>query len=275
MKILFFGDIMGQAGRKAMTLMVPKWSKEHSPDLVAANVENLAHGKSVTKRTLDDIKQSGVTIFTSGNHIFKKRDVYELLENEDIVIPANYPPQVSGKRYLVKEIGAFRVFITNIMGRVFIKEDFDCPFRAIDEMITKAKEENADVILVDFHAEATSERMAFLYHTYDRISAIIGTHTHIATQDFGVYSGCGYVSDVGMVGGYPSVIGVERENVIKEFITQTPQKFEMADTKWAEVNAVLLDIDGQTKRTNKIEKLRQFVDLETGEIQSSPPSIEG
>ncbi|MFH1508585.1 MAG: TIGR00282 family metallophosphoesterase [bacterium] len=274
MKILFLGDIMGRVGREAIKHFVPQLKEKHKADLVIANVENLAHGKSATEKTLQEIKEAGVEVFTSGNHVFKKQDVYELLEKEDIVIPANYPEGVSGKRYLVKEIGAYRLFIANLMGRVFIKEDFTCPFIKMDELLEDAKKEGANIILVDLHAEASSEKMAFFLEFRKKVGAILGTHTHVASQDFAVYDGCAFVSDVGMVGGFPSVIGVNEENVIKEFRNQTPQKFEMADTKWAEFNAVLIDFDGTSGRAKKIEKIREFIDIENGKNSKKTPKIE-
>src|SRR3990167_593521 len=149
MKILFFGDIIGRLGRKAIKQIMPLWQKEHDFDLAIANVENLAHGKGVTERTLKEILDAKIDLFTSGNHIFKKKEIMEMLDKYDLIIPANSPPSVPGKRFVIREIGAYRVLIANLMGRVLIKEGFDCPFRALDQLVEEANRQKVNAIVID------------------------------------------------------------------------------------------------------------------------------
>ncbi len=273
MKILFFGDIIGRLGRKAIKQIMPLWQKEHEFDLAIANVENLAHGKGVTESTLKEILDAKIDLFTSGNHIFKKKEIMEMLDKYDLIIPANYPPSVPGKRFVIREIGAYRVLIANLMGRVLIKEGFDCPFRALDQLVEEANRQKVNAIVIDVHAEATSEKMGLLHYGAKKVSALLGTHTHVPTQDFGIYGTCAFVSDIGMVGAYPSVIGVNAENAVQEFLTLLPQPFELADTSWMEVNAVLVELDGKSGRATSIKKLREFINLENSERQEANPDF--
>ncbi|NQU77203.1 YmdB family metallophosphoesterase, partial [Candidatus Falkowbacteria bacterium] len=162
MKVLFFGDIVGKIGRKAIAQILPELKKEYSPDLVIANVENLAHGKGITEDTLKSMTEIGIDFFTSGNHIWKKKDAVRIFEAKNIPVirPANYPAQVPGSGYKIIEVGSKKVLIINLVGRVFMREDFDCPFVKFDEILKETKLENPDIILIDFHAEATSEKRA-------------------------------------------------------------------------------------------------------------------
>lgn len=263
-KILMFGDVMGGIGRKAIDQVLPKLKKEFKPDLIIANAENIAHGKGVTKNTLDELIKSGVNFFTSGDHIFSKKEVIPLLEQEDTMIirPANYPPDVPGLGYKIIEIGTRKILIINLIGRVFMKNDYDCPFRKIDQILEEVKKEKPNVIFVDFHTEVTSEIRAFGFYVDGRVSAVVGTHTHIPTADAQILSkGTAYLSDVGMVGAKDSVLGVDKENIIKGFLTQMPVEHEIPKAGKAIVNAVFIEVDPKTKEAKKIKRIDKEVEI--------------
>jgi len=263
MKIIFLGDIVGKIGRRAVAKVLPEWRKLHEPDLVLANGENLAHGKGFTKSTLDESKKAGVDFFTSGNHMAKKDEGLCLLSDKKIpmIRPANYPPFVSGRGYKILEVGVTKVAIINLIGRIFIKEKFDCPFRAFDA-IKKELPKNTKVIVVDFHAEATSEKTAFGWHVDGRASVVIGTHTHIQTADESILpKGTGYITDAGMCGASDSVIGVEKEGVIAEFLDQLPRKHDIPEYGPAQVRGVLVEIDSKTGKTVSIARLAENIEF--------------
>ena len=257
-KILMFGDVMGKIGRKTIAKVLPKLKKEFKPDLVIANAENSAHGKGATKKTLEELTSSGVDFFTSGDHIFNKKEIIPILEDKNSVIirPANYPPDVPGSGYKIIEVGVKKILIINLLGRVFMKSDFDCPFRKFDQILEETKNEKLSAIIVDFHTEVTSEVRAFGFYVDGRVSAVIGTHTHIPTADAQILAkGTGYLSDVGMVGAKDSVLGVDKKNIIKNFLTQMPVEHEIPETGKAIASAVFLEIDAKTKKTKKIKRI--------------------
>lgn len=257
MKIIFLGDIVGKIGRRAVAKILPAWKNEYDVDLVIANGENLAHGKGFTKTTLEEAQKAGVDFFTSGNHMAKKDEGLSLLLDKKIPIirPANYPPSVSGDGYRVLEVGVTKIAVINLMGRTFIKEKFDCPFRAFDAII-KELPKSAKVVLVDFHAEATSEKTAFGWYADGRASVIVGTHTHVQTSDEKILpKGTGYITDAGMCGAFDSVIGVEKEGVIAEFLDQLPRKHDIPEHGEAIVNGVFIEIDSKSGKALSIERL--------------------
>ena len=267
MTILFFGDVVGKIGRKAIKKVLPKLKKEYQPDLIMANVENLAHGKGVTERTLQEMLKAGIDVFTSGNHIAKKSEYGKILENEKypLVRPANYPPAVPGREYLKTKYKTQLtkrgnkdkdIYVINLLGRVFFQDDFDCPFRKFDELEKLLKWGKSDIIIVDFHAEATSEKNAFGWYVDGRASCVLGTHTHVPTADEKILpGGTGYITDVGMVGAADSVIGVKKERVIEQFLTQINQSHELAEKGEVSVNAVLVEIDEKTGKCTGIKRV--------------------
>ena len=178
--VLFVGDIVGRIGRSAVAASLPGYLKRHHPDLIIANVENLAHGVGVTRKTLDDIKATGVQCFTSGNHVWRKDEALQLLQDPDLPLlrPANYPPGVPGRGDLIVEIGVHRLAVVNLQGRVFMNENLDDPFRAFDAIWKKYSSEKLSGLIVDFHAEATSEKVAFGWYADGRASAVLGTAGH-------------------------------------------------------------------------------------------------
>ena len=258
MKILFFGDIIGKIGRRAMKQILPELKNEYQPDLIMANVENAAHGVGVTEKTLAELAEAGVQVFTSGNHIFSKPEAEALLNIKDSALlrPANYPPGLPGADYKIIEIGSKAVVIINLLGRVFMKGNFDCPFRKLDEILAKIPAKNIGAIIVDFHAQASSEKTAFGWYADGRVSAVLGTHTHIPTADCKILpQGTAFVSDAGMVGALDSVIGDKKEEIIKSFLTQTNAPIEIPEEGEVEVGAVLVEIDPATKKAVKIGRV--------------------
>lgn len=263
-KILFFGDIVGRIGRKAIAKILPEFKRELNPDLVLANAENLAHGLGVTQKTLNEILGAGVDFLTSGNHIWQKEEAYEILAQRDIPLirPANFPQDMPGKGYRLLELGTKKILIINLVGRAFIEEESSCPFKALDEILQDFSKENLSGIIVDFHGEATSEKVALGWYADGRaeldgrVSAVLGTHTHIPTIDLRILpQGTGYITDIGMVGAKDSVIGMKKENIIKNFLYQTGGSFELPEEGIAVVNSVFLIIDSENKKTLKIKRV--------------------
>ncbi len=263
-KILIFGDVMGKIGRRAIDKILPKLKKELKPDLVIANAENSAHGKGITQKTTEEMIKSGVDFFTSGDHIWDKKESIFLLEKKDtrIIRPANYPVAVPGLGYKIIEVGLRKVLIINLIGRVFMKGDYDCPFKKLDQILKETQNEKVNAIVIDFHAEVTSEVRAFGFYADDRVSAVIGTHTHVPTADDQILDGgTAYLSDVGMVGAKDSVLGVDKKNIIKNFLTQMPVEHEIPETGRAIINAVFLEIDPKTKKAKKIDRISREVEV--------------
>jgi len=258
MRILFFGDIIGKIGRQAIKKTLPKLKKEYQPDIIIANAENLAHGIGVTKKILDEMVEAGIDFFTSGNHVFKKPEAEELLTAKDSVLlrPANYLSPMPGEGFKVIEVGSKSILVINLLGRVFMKEDFACPFKKIDEILAQVDQKNLAGIIIDFHAEATSEKVAFGHYVDGRVTAVLGTHTHVPTADLKILpQGTAYISDVGMVGASDSVIGDKKEPIIDSFLTETNPKIEIPEEGEVEVDAVFLEISPKTKKVKNFERL--------------------
>lgn len=261
MKILFFGDIVGRPGREALKEILPQWKKKHQPDLIIANGENMSHGKGITEKSLKEVLRAGIDLITTGNHVWAQKGASELLElqKKHLIRPANYPPGLPGLGWQIIEIRTQKVLVINLLGRVFMHEQFDDPFRAADAILEELDEE-IKIVVVDWHAEATSEKVALGWYLDGRVSAVLGTHTHIPTADARILpKGTAYISDVGMVGVKDSSLGVDKEGAIKRFLTQTPQKLEVASGP-VEVDAVLVETD-KKGRAKKIKQLRETIGL--------------
>lgn len=261
MTILFFGDIIGRPGRNAVKKILPKWRKLYDPDLILANGENIAHGKGVTLKTITEMHDVGIDLFTSGNHIWDQKQGLDLVQRKDspILRPANYPPGVPGQGYKIVEAGTKKVAVVNLVGRVYFDEDFDCPFRKADEILAELKEKKLAAILVDFHAEASSESVALAWYLDGKVSLVAGTHTHVQTADERILpQGTAYITDIGMVGAYDSVIGVDKKLVLYNFLTQMPAQFEVAEGDIL-VNAILCEIDPKTRKAQRIERIKEIV----------------
>lgn len=258
MRFLFIGDIVGKPGRRVVTELLPKLKKKKKYDLVIANGENSSHGKGITQKVVDELQKAGVDYFTSGNHVWKQKEVMTLLNDSKfpVIRPANYPPGVPGRGYQIVETGLMkRVLIINLMGRVFLREQFDCPFRIADQILTQTASESLSAIIVDFHAEATSEKIAFAHYLTGKVSAVIGTHTHVPTADAQIMKDhTAYLTDAGMCGLKDSIIGVEKEKIIKHFLTQLPVPHEIPAGDMV-FQAVEIEVDEKTGRATKIETI--------------------
>lgn len=260
MRLLFLGDIVGRPGRTAVCDALPGLISRLKLDLVIINGENAAGGFGITEAILGDLLDAGADCVTLGNHAFDQKETLVYIERQDRLIrPINFPKGTPGRgATLVKAKNGADVLIINAMGRVFMTE-LDCPFRAVDNEITACKlKSGADVIFVDFHAEATSEKQAFGYFVDGRVSAVVGTHTHTPTSDYRVLTaGTAYMSDAGMCGDYNSVLGMEMDEPINRFLTKIPrQRFEPA-TGPGSLSGFAVEIDDQTGLAIYVDALRQ------------------
>lgn len=262
MKILVFGDIVSKIGREAVKKVLPELRAAHEPDLVIGNAENLAHGKGVTKDSLTDLLDAGVDFFTSGNHVWDKKDVFDVFSDprlaDKLIRPANYPPGTPGEGTKLLTVGTKNVLVINLLGRVFSKVLADDPFRAFDAALKEHAHRKPSFVLVDFHGDATSEKTAFGLYADGRAAAVWGTHSHVPTRDDRVLpGGTAYITDVGMTGYRDGVIGVDRAEILRNFLTQLPVKHEIPDAGDAVANAVLITTDGS--RAASIEHLQRVV----------------
>lgn len=261
MKILFFGDLVGKVARVAMKKILPEYKKIYGFDAVIANCDNIAHGKGVTKSTLEELASYDVNIMTCGDHVWDTSESKDIVKNSksfNFLCPANYPVFGLEKGYRKFKIGGKEILVINLIGRVFFQKYPDCPFRAADKILEE-NDKKAKIIIIDFHAEATSEKKALAEYLSGRVSAVLGTHTHVQTADDGIdEKGTAFISDTGMVGPKNSIIGCKKEKVIEQMLDQTPFKYEISDDKTAIVNAVLLDIDEETGKTKSIERVNEI-----------------
>lgn len=266
MRILFFGDIIGALGRKAVAATLPELKKKHAPDLVVANVENLAHGVGVTEKTLNELVTAGVDVFTGGNHSWDNPLGAPLFDREDwksrIVVPTNYGAKKNGTNAIVIERHGARLLIINIIGQLFGHPQTRSPFEELDAVLKAHGDVRPNAILVDFHAEATAEKEAFGHYADGRVAAVLGTHTHIPTADAKILlGGAAYVTDVGRCGAYDSVIGFEKKSVIKRFLQGGSPKYILPESGQAEVNALLIDIDTEAGKARGLDRIREIVDI--------------
>jgi metallophosphoesterase (TIGR00282 family) len=250
MRVLMIGDVVGKPGRKALAGVVPGLRKELALDVVVANGENAAAGRGITFSTAREMLDSGVDVLTSGNHIWAQSDIIPHLDTElRLIRPANYPDAAPGRG--IERFGALTII--NLMGRTFMYE-IDDPFLAADRLLDGVTP--GTPVLVDMHAEATSEKTAMAWYLDGRVSAVVGTHTHVPTADARILpKGTAFVCDVGMVGPRDSIIGVDPEPVIRKFLTGMPARFTVAEkSKRVQFNAVVIDIDDATGRARSIER---------------------
>ena len=269
MNVLFIADIFGAPGRRAVRDLVPELVSSMGIDFLIANVENAAAGFGVTRDILTELKGLGVECMTSGNHIWDRREVLPVLDEEPLLLrPHNYPPGVPGTgSKLFHTKAGVPIGVLNLMGRVFLN-DIECPFRVADQEIESLREQGAKIIFVDFHAEATAEKVALCWHLDGRVSAVIGTHTHVQTADEQIFpKGTGYLTDAGMTGPHDSVIGVQKELAIRKFLTQLPTRFEPA-TGNVKLHGVHLEFEEATGRCLHIERVQLSLDARTPVTQS-------
>jgi metallophosphoesterase (TIGR00282 family) len=254
LKILAIGDIIGKPGRNAVKEILPALCDEHNIDLVIGNGENAAGGVGLTPRTAEELFDSGIDVITAGNHIWAYNEIIPYLDSELAILrPLNYPPMNPGRGYLLKN----NVLIVNLVGRVFMSH-VDCPFRAMDQLLVEFEHKSIPII-VDFHAEATSEKMAMGRYLDGRVSAVVGTHTHVGTADARILpGGTAYVTDIGMVGPMDSVIGDDPDCVIRRFLTQIPSRLSVGKGT-VSFDAILVEVDEKTGKAAGIQRIQKLV----------------
>lgn len=262
MKILFLGDIVGRSGRKVLKDLLPKIILDKKPDFVIANAENLAGGKGTDRKTIEEMMKVGVLAFTGGNHSFAISESLEIFEKGDVPVlrPANFPEGAPGKGWqILTGKNKKRLLLINLLGREFMPQHADCPFRTLESILASIPASDYDASFVDLHAEATSEKQALRWAFDGRVSAVIGTHTHVPTADADISAlGTAFQADAGMNGSLDSCIGAKSELIIKKFVTQMPVKKELMHDGRMQLNAVLVEIDDGGKAT-KIEHIRKIV----------------
>lgn len=258
-KLLFIGDIVGKAGRQALSRELHRLVDRHMVDLVIANGENAAGGFGLTEETARELFKLGIDLLTSGNHIWDKKDALDFIRREERLLrPANYPEAPGCGSAVIRTAGGIKVGVLNLEGRVFMS-NLECPFRTADREIALLKKETS-VILVDFHAEATSEKAALGWYLDGRVSAVVGTHTHVQTADERILpGGTAYITDVGMSGAFDSVIGIRKEEAVTKFLTQMPVKFEVAKGN-IRLNGVVVEVDEVSGRAVGIERINVCCD---------------
>lgn len=252
MNILAIGDIVGTVGTQMFLDNIDEIKEKYKIDFCVVNGENSSHNNGISRRKAETILGGGADVITLGNHAFRNKDAFNLLRNEKRIIrPLNFPPETVGQGYFVTEKNGKKIAVINLIGRVYLDYN-DCPFRAVDEILEKI---NADIIIVDFHAEATSEKITMGWYLDGRVNVVFGTHTHIITADEKIMpKGTGYITDIGMTGPYYSCLGVKRDITLTRFKSCIPQRFEFADGK-AQLNGAVFEIDDETNKVTNIEKV--------------------
>jgi 2',3'-cyclic-nucleotide 2'-phosphodiesterase len=265
LNILFIGDIVGQIGRETVKKVLPSLKKELKADLVIANAENVAHGVGVNESSLKELMEAGVDFFTTGDHAFdNKKQTEYIFNNFPIIRPANFPAGNDGVGYFILDKRKNSILVINLIGRVFMHMDYDCPFRQLDEILANVSLSNQKLsaIIVDMHAEASSEKIAMKHYADGRVSAIIGTHTHVPTADSAITDlGTAFLSDAGMVGYADGVIGIGKEDVIKTFLTQIKNKHKLPEKGSSNFNAIMVKINTKDRRAVKIKQILKQVEI--------------
>ena len=250
--VMMIGDIVGKEGCGFLRKHLPRLRQEYGVDAVIANGENSAVGNGILPSSADDLFASGVDVITTGNHVYKRREIYPYLDEQPYIIrPANFPEGGYGRGVCVYDAGSFRIAVINLQGTVYM-DSLPCPFRTADHLL---KQIDTPLVLVDFHAEATSEKNALGYYLDGRVSAVVGTHTHVPTADERILpGGTGYVTDLGMTGPIDSVLGIKPEIIIHRMLTKLPSRFEVAQTP-CKLNGVLLNLDKKSGRCKNISRI--------------------
>ena len=254
MRILAVGDLVGESGVRKLKEMLPKIKKEENIDFVITNGENSAGGMGITERNFKEILEAGTNVITMGNHTWGKKDIFKFIDNPQLLRPANYPKGVVGKGLGIYECKDKKIAVINLIGRVDINILSENPFIIAREMIDEIKE-NVDIIIIDFHAEATAEKIAMARFLDGKVTALYGTHTHVQTADEQIFTGgTAYITDIGMTGPKNSVIGMDIEASIKRFETTLPEKYKLAEGECI-FNAVIFEIDDKTNKVAEIKRI--------------------
>ena len=257
-RILCVGDVVGSPGRQIFQKNITHIKNDHNIDFVIVNGENSSgDGRGITSRIANFFKHNHANVITTGNHIFSKKEIYSYFENnEDLLRPANFSSAAPGKGVVIVDCAGVRVAVINIQGRVFMREHVDCPFKTIDSLLSFVKHK-ADVVIVDFHAEATSEKAALAYYLDGKVSAVVGTHTHVQTADERILpNGTAFITDLGMCGAVHSMLGMKKEPIIERFITQMPTRFYVETTPPIMLNGVVISVDVDSGQAQSIERIR-------------------
>lgn len=254
MKILAVGDIVGENGLKKLRTELPKLIKEHNIDFVIVNGENVAGGMGITHKLFNQIIEAGADAVTLGNHTWSKKDVFNFIDDEKLLRPANYPGNVPGKGYNIYSCRNKKIGVISLLGRTNMGILAENPFLEADRIMDKIKNQ-VDVIIVDFHAEASAEKIAMKHYLDEKVNIIFGTHTHVQTADEEITEkGTAYITDIGMTGPKDSVIGMDKQASIKRFVTTLPEKYRLAEGE-CKLNSCLFELDDETCRTNKIQRI--------------------
>lgn len=259
MKILFIGDIVGKPGRDAVEQLVPAMRRENGIDFVIANAENSSGGSGITPQTAAVLFNASVDVLTSGDHIWKRKEIFELIRSEPKIIrPINYPPGAPGYGSgIFQTSGGIKIGVINVLGRVFL-EPLDCPFKTVRQAVTEIRKETP-VILVDIHAEATSEKEALGWYLDGDVSAVVGTHTHVQTADERVLpKGTAYITDAGMAGPFDSVLGRRVQDVLERFLNCVPVRFEVASEN-VQMHGVIIDVDEKNGTARSITRVQKKI----------------
>ena len=256
MNFLIIGDIVGTPGMEAVRRNISKLKEQFNIDFTIANGENSADGMGITKKLLNDMYAYGIDVVTMGNHTWGKKDIFSFIDEEERLIrPANYPKGLVGKGSTIINCKGKMIGIINLIGRVEMGGTFDSPFEVANEEIEKLKNNSAEIIIVDFHAEATAEKKALAYYLKDKVNIMFGTHTHVQTADEIIYdTGMGYITDVGMTGPKDSIIGMAPEAALKRFLTQIPERYACAEGDFM-LNAVVFSLDESTNKVTNIQRI--------------------
>lgn len=265
MKILFIGDIVGSLGRKAAKKHVAQLRKKHGLDFVIANAENAAHGSGVSENVLNELLDAKIDFFTSGDHVFKNKKHFDIFDKFPLIRPANYPEGVPGLGYSIIEISGKKLAIINLIGRVFMHFDYDCPFRKIDEILANINLQEKDIcaIIVDIHAEASSEKVCFKHYVNGRVSAVFGTHTHVQTADAEISNqGTAYITDAGMTGFADGSLGLAEKELIETFLTQIKEKHVVPEKGRTILSGAIVELSDRTGKAKSIKIVREFAEFE-------------
>jgi metallophosphoesterase (TIGR00282 family) len=258
MRLLFFGDIVGKIGRQALLQALPKLKSKHRADLCLANAENAAHGSDLSRDTANELLKGGLDGLSMGDHSFTRKNSAEIYGWENVCRPANLPPGLPGSGWRLIRSGKESVLFINLLGRVFMRNNYDCPFRTLEAILANhsLQDNKASAIIVDIHGECTAEKAAISLHFDGQVSAFCGTHTHVQTNDIGISAkGSAFITDVGMCGAKGQCLGIDKENIIKSFLEQVKYKHVIPESGPAIVSGVILEINN-----GKSEKAESFTE---------------
>ena len=254
MKILAVGDLVGENGVKYLDFVLPRIQEDNDIDFTIANVENSAGGSGISTKIYNNLNKLNIDAYTLGNHTWGKKDIFSFIDDPKVIRPANYSDGVPGHGYTIFEKNGKKIAVVNLIGRTDMNVQSENPFLYMDELL---KEIKADYIIIDFHAEATAEKLALAYYLDGRVNVVFGTHTHVQSADERILDkGTGYITDIGMTGPYDSVIGMDKEAALKRFLTSIPERYKLADGNCM-INAVVFEINDKTGKVENIYRINE------------------